>query len=79
MRRTADLISGEIYTDGLSNVLSEPEFAESDEARRALKLFGVMDLVDLVNMVTQHGANAAILIGFDQHLPADQKPLLPVR
>jgi heat-inducible transcriptional repressor len=39
MRRTADRTSGEIYTDGLSNVLSEPEFAESDEARRALKLF----------------------------------------
>ena len=39
MRRTADRASGEIYTDGLSNVLSEPEFAESDEARRALKLF----------------------------------------
>jgi heat-inducible transcriptional repressor len=40
MRRTADRVSGEIYTDGLTNVLSEPEFAESDEARRALKLFG---------------------------------------
>jgi len=40
MRRAADLVSGEIYTDGLTNVLSEPEFAESDEARRALKLFG---------------------------------------
>jgi heat-inducible transcriptional repressor len=40
MRRTADRVSGEIYTDGLNNVLSEPEFAESDEARRALKLFG---------------------------------------
>ena len=39
MRRTTDRASGEIYTDGLSNVLSEPEFAESDEARRALKLF----------------------------------------
>ena len=39
MRRTADRASGEIYTDGLTNVLSEPEFAESDEARRALKLF----------------------------------------
>jgi len=39
MRRTADRASGEIYTDGLSNVLSEPEFAESDEARRALRLF----------------------------------------
>src|SRR5436309_2044136 len=34
MRRTADRISGEIYTDGLTNVLAEPELAESDEARR---------------------------------------------
>ncbi|HEX6271202.1 MAG TPA: heat-inducible transcriptional repressor HrcA [Anaerolineales bacterium] len=39
MRRMAERPSGEIYTDGLSNVLSEPEFAESDEARRALRLF----------------------------------------
>lgn len=39
MRRIAERPSGEIYTDGLSNVLSEPEFAESDEARRALRLF----------------------------------------
>src|SRR5512134_3044115 len=38
-RRTANRGSGEIYTDGLSNVLAEPEFAESDEARRALKIF----------------------------------------
>lgn len=39
MRRAAESVSGEIYTDGLSNVLSEPEFVESDEARRALKIF----------------------------------------
>ena len=39
MRRAAERVSGEIYTDGLTNVLSEPEFAESDEARRALRLF----------------------------------------
>ena len=38
MRRTSQSIAGEIYTDGLTNVLSEPEFAE-DDARRALKLF----------------------------------------
>jgi heat-inducible transcriptional repressor len=38
MRRTSQSISGEMYTDGLTNVLSEPEFAE-DDARRALKLF----------------------------------------
>ena len=32
MRRTAKSLSGEVYTDGLTNVLSEPEFADSDEA-----------------------------------------------
>src|SRR5258706_13629512 len=39
MRRASDSNSGEIYTDGLTNVLAEPEFAESDDARRALKIF----------------------------------------
>lgn len=39
MRRSSESSSGEIYTDGLTNVLSEPEFAESDDARRALKIF----------------------------------------
>ena len=39
MRRAAQSVSGEIYTDGLTNVLSEPEFAELDDARRALKIF----------------------------------------
>lgn len=38
LRRTSQSVAGEIYTDGLTNVLSEPEFAE-DDARRALKLF----------------------------------------
>lgn len=39
MRRAAESVSGNIYTDGLTNVLSEPEFADSDDARRALRLF----------------------------------------
>ena len=39
MRRVSERGSGEIYTDGLTNVLLEPEFSESDEARRALKIF----------------------------------------
>jgi heat-inducible transcriptional repressor len=39
MRRAAESSSGEIYTDGLTNVLSEPEFSGSDDARRALKIF----------------------------------------
>jgi heat-inducible transcriptional repressor len=39
LRRNEALVSGQIYTDGQTNLLAEPEFAESDEARRALKLF----------------------------------------
>ncbi len=39
MRRTGELGSGQIYTDGQTNLLAEPEFAESDDARRALRLF----------------------------------------
>jgi heat-inducible transcriptional repressor len=38
IKRTNELVSGEVYLDGLTNVLAEPEFAGSEEARRALKL-----------------------------------------
>ena len=38
LRRTAEGVSGEIYTDGLTNMLAEPEFAESDSVRRAIRL-----------------------------------------
>ena len=31
-------VAGEIYLDGLTNVLAEPEFAGSEEARRALRV-----------------------------------------
>ncbi|RPJ21141.1 MAG: heat-inducible transcription repressor HrcA [Chloroflexi bacterium] len=66
MRRTAERTSGEIYTDGLTNVLSEPEFAESDEARRALKLFGERStLQDLIAraMVNSSIGGLQVLIG----------------
>lgn len=39
MRRMAERVSGAIYTDGLTNVLADPEFSDSDEARRALRMF----------------------------------------
>jgi heat-inducible transcriptional repressor len=66
MRRTAGRISGEIYTDGLTNVLAEPEFAESDEARRALKLFGERStLQELVTraMTNSNVGGLQVLIG----------------
>jgi heat-inducible transcriptional repressor len=39
MKSASESVSGEIYTDGLTNVLGEPEFAETDEARWAMRLF----------------------------------------
>lgn len=38
MYETDAMKAGEVFTDGLSNVLAEPEFAESEDARRALKI-----------------------------------------
>ncbi len=66
MRRTTGRVSGEIYTDGLTNVLSEPEFAESNEARRALKLFGERStLQDLIarTMTNSNVGGLQVLIG----------------
>ena len=66
MRRAAESNSGEIYTDGLTNVLSEPEFAESDDARRALKIFEEPStLQDLLTRTTinSHIGGLQVLIG----------------
>ncbi len=38
MRQARALVSGEVYFDGLTNVMAEPEFSGSDDARRALRL-----------------------------------------
>ena len=69
MRRYADSVSGEVYTDGLTNVLSEPEFKEAEEARRALKIFGepstLKDLLDRTTTTATRGkvGGLQVLIG----------------
>jgi heat-inducible transcriptional repressor len=66
MRRASATGSGEIFTDGLTNVLSEPEFAESDEARRTLKIFEERStLQDLLARTTTntHIGGLQVLIG----------------
>lgn len=66
MRRSANRASGEIYTDGLTNVLTEPEFTETEEARRALKIFGEPStLKDLLDRTSTSGdvGRLQVLIG----------------
>jgi 4-carboxymuconolactone decarboxylase len=53
-------------------------YVSSGTYAHAVKLFGERDLVDLVDVMAQHSREAALLAAFDQHLPAGQKPLLPI-
>ncbi len=66
MHRTADSGSGEFYTDGLSNMIAESEFAETDDGRRALKLFGERSMLqDLLARSTTNSnvGGLQVLIG----------------
>jgi len=44
----------------------------------ALALFGEADLVGFVNLFAKQASDAALLIAFQQHLPAGQPPLLTI-
>jgi heat-inducible transcriptional repressor len=46
MRRSTAVVAGELYRDGLTHVLAEPEFGEMDLARRALRLLEERPLLD---------------------------------
>lgn len=59
-------VSGEIFLDGLTNVLSEPEFLESGEARRAIHLFEERSLLQDLLTRTMGSSNVGgvqVLIG----------------
>ncbi len=71
MRSSASRISGEIYTDGLTNMLNEPEFSGSDEARKTLKLFEERStLQDLLARTTTNSniGGLQVLIGGEGEL-----------
>lgn len=58
--------TGEIYLDGMTNVLSEPEFSESDEARQALHILEEPSLLSnlLANAMTNTDVGGIqVLIG----------------
>jgi heat-inducible transcriptional repressor len=66
MNRGEQRVSGEIFLDGLTNVLSEPEFLESDDARRAVRLFEERSLLqDLLARTTGNATvgGVQVLIG----------------
>jgi len=58
MRRTTERASGTMYTDGLANVMAEPEFNESNEARRTLRLFE--ERSTLQNLMARASTNSTV-------------------
>jgi len=66
MQRSSQVISGEVYRDGLSNVLSQPEFSEAGVARNALRVLEERPLLeDLISRGMQSAGvgGVQVLIG----------------
>lgn len=63
---------------GFARELFGKHNVSSQTYARALKVFGERDLVDIVDLMAQHIGDGVLLTAFDQHLPAGQKPLLPI-
>ncbi len=66
MRRADTLVGGDLYYDGLTNVLGEPEFNDTDDARRALRLFEERStLQDMLSRTMQNSGvgGVQVLIG----------------
>ncbi|MBP1694032.1 MAG: hrcA [Chloroflexi bacterium] len=66
MRRLGAVITGEVYRDGLTHVLAEPEFSEMDSARSALRILEERPLLeDLFNrtMINSEMGGVQVLIG----------------
>ena len=59
-------LGGEVYHDGWTNVLAEPEFSDSDSAQRALRVLEERPLLDTLLTQTMTGAEIGgvqVLIG----------------
>ena len=66
MRRSSDILGGEVYRDGITHVLAEPEFAEMDVARNALRILEERTLLeDLLTRTVLNGevGGVQVLIG----------------
>jgi len=66
MRRSQKVLAGEVYRDGLSHVLTEPEFGEVEVARNALRILEERSLLeDLLSrtVLTDNVGGVQVLIG----------------
>ena len=68
LQRADSLVSGELFLDGITNVMAEPEFNDTEEARKTLKVFGERSMLqDVIARSIQTGdeGSVQVLIGGD--------------
>jgi len=58
LHRMEEGLAGEVFHDGWTNMLAEPEFSDSDAAQRALRVFEERPLLE--NLLTQTMTNSEI-------------------
>ena len=58
MTRSDTLLTGEIYLDGMTNVLAEPEFSGSEDARRALKVLEERSMLE--ELISRTGLTGSV-------------------
>jgi len=66
MARFSKVLGGEIYRDGLTHMLAEPEFSESTAARRALRILEERSLLENLlsrTILTTRVGGVEVLIG----------------
>jgi heat-inducible transcriptional repressor len=67
MKQADSMVSGELVLDGLTNVLAEPEFSGSEEARRAIRVLEEKPLLqDILSQTVLQGSSVGgvqVLIG----------------
>ena len=73
------VVEKEAVTIQLGRELFGQRKVSSETFAQALRLYGKKGLVDLVSLMSQYTATAALLTAFDMQLPEGQKPLLPAK
>lgn len=64
MEQASGSLAGELYFDGLTNVLAEPEFSGSEDGRKALRLLEERSLLhDLLSRTFINSGGVQVLIG----------------
>jgi heat-inducible transcriptional repressor len=69
MRRLDSEISGQLYRDGLAQVLEEPEFSEGDSVRRIVQVFEQRSILEQVMGELDVERPLHILIAGDGRVP----------